>query len=1064
MQSGNAAPAWAELDSYVEAFERRQARAGDADLADYLPAPDHPLYPAVLRELIRADLEYHWEAGQPKRVEDYLARFPELGRDAAGLGEVAFEEYRLRRQAGEPALPAEYRGRLRIDPSDWPVLPTGSDSAPVPPPASLEQVAAAYLENCARPAQNGSAQGLAEALSSLPQAQAPAAVLLDLHHADPDEAQRLAKALTSLPAEGLDFLGFHLLYELGRGAFSRVFLATQQDLADRPVALKITGLRGGEARSLARLQHTNIVPIHSVHRAHPFQALCMPYFGATTLADVIRALRQLPCLPSGASWLVQVLHQGADPVPPGHPVGCLAAVSYVDAVLELACQLVAGLSHAHERGILHQDLKPANILLSDEGRPMLLDFNLARDSRLQTSAAAAYLGGTLPYMAPEHLAAFRSGQALVDARGDIYALGLILYELLAGRYPFPLPASAEAAELSRLETRRTGPPPALRRWNPNVSPALEAIVRRCLEPQADHRYQTASELREDLERQRAHLPLRHTPEPSLRERARKWGRRHPRLTSSYMVGFVAALFLLGLGGLYLWSQHRLAHSEARHTLRQFQDELRQSRLLLSAPTPDPGERREGIALARRALQRYRVLEDGNRRTAPAAAGLDPEDLDQLGDDLGELLMLLARAEGLEADALPRSPRRADLLRQALDQNQQAETCLREGTNRRAVWLQRALLLYRSGQEREARTWLDKATALPLRTARDYYLAASEKMAQGDFRPARDYLRQARQLAPQDAVIHYALGICHAALGNPARAIACFDTTLALGPAFHGCYYHRGRAHLERHEYQAALADFNQSLEHRPAYLPARIDRVLALAGLKKYKDAIAEATEILATGEAPTRLYFMRAEFRDQAGDRQGARRDRAKGLRRRPADELSWVARGVARLPADPRGALADFKAALQLNPRSSVALQDAAHVLAEYLGRTPKAIAMLDRVLALNPEDAEARAGRGVLHARLGQRASALEDARAVLQGDAPAATRYQVAGIYALTSRTNPGDRAQALRLLAGALRGGHGLDLVAGDRDLDPIRELPQFRRLVAAAQTLQREERNRRGNR
>src|SRR5260221_1184798 len=112
------------------------------------------------------------------------------------------------------------------------------------------------------------------------------------------------------------------------------------------------------------------------------------------------------------------------------PREMLAGMSYVEAILWIGARLADGLGHAHQRGILHRDLKPANILLTDEGQPMLLDFNLSEDTKRHPTASAAQVGGTLPYMAPEHLEAFQGGARPVDARSDLYSLGIILYQLL----------------------------------------------------------------------------------------------------------------------------------------------------------------------------------------------------------------------------------------------------------------------------------------------------------------------------------------------------------------------------------------------------------------------------------------------------------------------------------------------------------------------------------------------------------------------------------------------------------------------------------------------------------
>src|SRR5207244_3853970 len=101
-----------ELEHYVTAFELAQADGAAIDLAGFLPAPEHPLHRAVLAELIRIDLEYGWKRGRAKPLEDYQRRFPQVAQDAEAWQQIAFEEYRLRRQAGEDTSPEEYRRRF----------------------------------------------------------------------------------------------------------------------------------------------------------------------------------------------------------------------------------------------------------------------------------------------------------------------------------------------------------------------------------------------------------------------------------------------------------------------------------------------------------------------------------------------------------------------------------------------------------------------------------------------------------------------------------------------------------------------------------------------------------------------------------------------------------------------------------------------------------------------------------------------------------------------------------------------------------------------------------------
>src|SRR5205823_4570612 len=206
----------------------------------------------------------------------------------------------------------------------------------------------------------------------------------------------------------------------------------------------------------------------------------------------------------------------------------LESASHADATMWIGERLADALAHAHERGVIHRDIKPANVLVSDDGQPMLLDFNLAQD---ENEADRARAGGTFPYMAPEQMAAFAGGPRKVDRRADVYALGVLLFQLLARKRPYPDHAGDTAVVVARTLEDRGGPPPRLRQLNPEVTPAVESIVRKCLESDVAKRYQSAADLRDDIARHRANLPLRYASEPSLYERAGKWVRRHPRLVS-----------------------------------------------------------------------------------------------------------------------------------------------------------------------------------------------------------------------------------------------------------------------------------------------------------------------------------------------------------------------------------------------------------------------------------------------------------------------------------------------------------------------------------------------------
>jgi serine/threonine protein kinase/tetratricopeptide (TPR) repeat protein len=890
-------------------------------------------------------------------------------------------------------------------------------------------------------------------------------------------------AAMELPAVGTCFVGFGLRAVLGRGAFGQVYLAEQGDLANRYVALKVAPDIFGESQRLAQLQHTNIVPIYSLHRADPFQAVCMPYFGSTTLADIVHESHQSAVQPSSGKMLVDTVEsrkRSTQPILDSAPGLAIPAprlpadnnatavnrtaatagalqqlehMSYVEAVLWIGERIADGLAHAHEQGILHHDLKPANILLTEDGQPMLLDFNLAEDTKPRGRVTKMMAGGTLPYMAPEHLEVFRQRSRRVDLRSDIYSLGVILHELLAGRHPFPHYPRLSSNTLGNMIEDRHKPIPSLRSANPAVSPAAASIVNRCLEADPARRYHSARELQEDLRRQRCHLPLKYAPEPSLRERASKWVRRHPRLTSSTGVGTMFMTVLLVLAMAFAVRSQQLARFESQDALRRFREEARTAQFLLYNRNADPAQLEEGMSRCKEALAPFQVLDNPDWLGSPVVHNLTEDERERLRDEAGEVLYLLSRAAVLHAVAYSEPGSREERLARAADFNRLAEVSFGPERTPRALWEQRAQLANLRGLQREAETLAAQAKDVPLRTPRDRYLIAHQLAMNGRLREALEMLTQVTQDDPQNFSAWFVRADCSYELLQDTSAVACYNACLTLRPEFHWTWFNRGLAHLRLRNYRQAAADFERVIALRPDLADGYVHRGLAKEGMHAYRDAVADYSKALDAPGASTRVYFLRSAARSRAGDAEGAQRDWERGRATEPTDELGWIARGNARREREPRDALADYEQALKINPRSFDALQNKAALLSDKFADDAASLAVMEEAVRLYPESVLTRGGRGVLLARAGRRAAAVDDAQACLLIDSGPATQYQVACIYALTSKTHEADRLTALPLVSAALRAGFGLGFVDHDPDLDRLRPLPEFQRLLTAAKAL-----------
>ena len=1077
------------VEFFLEGFEA----AWEADLLpsieEFLPPEDHPAHRKILVELACIDLERQWRRGARPDLSAYFTRFPALKADTEGRGQLAFEDYRQRLQRGDAPAPAEYQVRFGIETEDWPESADLSRR-----PIADDRQDFPQARSAADPARvpSGDAHPIGRTDPTRLVKPRPLTGVAPPRSFHSHLAGRVERAKGHMPKVGDTFLGFQLIHHLGSGAFGSVFLSNQNELAGRLVALKVSANLGDESQRLAQMQHTNIMPIYSAHTAGELHALCMPYFGGFTVADLCQSLSRDAGLPTSGRHIISTMQDRQRSLPtqsdlrtsPSQPTrrsgpaapavadgdaavavpalpgrdGLADAVSevgfesmtYVDAVLWMASRLADGLAHAHVRGIIHRDLKPANILLADNGQPMLLDFNLAEDVKLRNTAAAAQIGGTLPYMSPEHLQAFakRPGPTLLDGRSDVYSLGLILYQLLTGRHAFPHQGGTLDEIITKLLQDRSAPLPELRPFNQAVTPAVESIVRHCMAFDRDRRYPSARALKEDIDRQLADLPLRHAPEPSWRERGRKWARRHPRLVSplSLATAALAALFLCGTlaAGAY---RHQLDARRETAVARfaAFQREFREAELLLSN---DDGEQlRLGVRAGQDVLIPYGVLEDPDWKQRRLVADLPPADRTRLTRQVGELAFLLARAAFLQDGDGANGQAEARLFHDVAGAHLEPEAAA-------VLALQRADLAggVASAVKRQLR---DRLHAAEARTGQTGFLLACDYTSRGEYREALDILIALVREAPEEFGNWFLKGRCHEVLGEPADALASYSVCIALRPDFARPYMARAAVCYDnRRQLPQALADLDEALRLDPKQYRARMDRSLVLGVLGRDREALSELDKVLENRLAPTRVYFMRATVRARLGDAEGAKKDKARGMKTPPNDADSWIVRGVERVPTDPAGALADFVEGEKRNPRSIHALKNQAYILGEVQKKHPEALAVLDRLVDRHPGFVEGRASRGVLLARLGRTKEAVKEAEECVKLSSQPEIRYRAACIYALAAHGDPKLLRESRRLLASALIGGWGYQWVSIDDDLDALRKEAGFEGLLGTVRLLQ----------
>ncbi len=513
-------------------------------------------------------------------------------------------------------------------------------------------------------------------------------------------------AMPSPPAHLPPRIGpYRILGLLGAGGMGEVYLA-EQERPQRQVALKVMkpglassgGLRRFEyeAQALGHLQHEGIARIYEAgtadagHGPQPYLAM-----------ELIR----------------------------GRPLTSYADHNHLGLRerLALMVKVCRAVEHAHQKGIIHRDLKPANVLVDEAGQPKILDFGVARAADRDAIATSlqtdvGQLIGTLAYMSPEQAAADPDE---LDTRSDVYALGVICYQLLTGRLPHDLKGKAFPAAVRAISEEDPAP---LSSVNQSFRGDLTAIVTKALEKDKTRRYQSAAELAADLESYLHDRPVKARPAGTLYQLG-KFARRHKALVTSVVVAFVALASAAAISFLWAqaaWRAEEKAQSylaDSRAAEQQTQKLLADSYVQAAGLAGQRGAWREAIALVDKALATERHRDSVPLRLSKVRALLALDDFEHAIPEVEELAAssALGEHEGsvllLEGDVLlGRDDTRAEtLIRRALEKNLSpaetlyAQALLAETTPELVALLRRSLAL--DPYQPRARTMLELSLLL-----------------------------------------------------------------------------------------------------------------------------------------------------------------------------------------------------------------------------------------------------------------------------------------------------------------------------------------------------------------
>lgn len=749
-------------------------------------------------------------------------------------------------------------------------------------------------------------------------------ILGELCDANPGQAAMLRRRYTALeqigmldvdePQEPTQIGSYTVVEQIGEGGMGVVYRAHQEGL-DRDVAVKLLRPEFAwlatnrqrfqrEGRVVARLEHPAIVPILQFgdHDGQPF--LVMRHIAGRSLADLIADLVRTALADRTGDSIVRALAKGPDGV---DEVAVSSALHGLEArwsrvVARLLLPIAEALGHAHQRGVVHRDVKPSNILISRDGRAFLCDFGLASladpsfaDGEDQLTRTGALLG-SVPYMSPEQVEG-----ACADARSDVFSFGSVLYEALLGERAFGIGSQSQTMHaIARTEPTAIGTRRTL------IEPDLLAILLRCLEKRPARRYQSGDELATDLRAYLADLPVR-ARKLTFAHRVVRLARREP---VRFALGVTAAAFLLlsaSLGG-YLWAG-RAARATGEQKLQADRVERELALGYLSLFESQPTRAAQHFS---RCLQLDTDCRAATTGLAMLREETRPDNLakQQPASEFTTSADLFAKA----AQNIFRGPKgdrsgaqhAARLLQDALLRAPHARLAYHGMLAKAAATAGEHSLAERTADALE-QIWPASATAA--------YCAGYARI-EIDAEAAAEAFARATQLDPSLAIAWAELGLARLKQQNAVAAKAALEKAIELDEHNSRTWLNLGLAHQQAGEDAKAETALRHaaSLPHAVPGASYNLGVVLAATDVDAAIEAFATTT-VLAPDDAEA--WCNLGTLRTQTGDHEGGKQALERALRLREDWEHAWRHLGSNRAHAgDARAAAEAYRKVVALAP----------------------------------------------------------------------------------------------------------------------------------------------------